>query len=164
MVNLATKPNHPLLILAYPASEAVTWLIVRENAFRLVPTILWAWLLVPLAMLQGADLSTVPGHEEITLIKPAISTETGLLRDALGQHIPRGDADAGLNHQCDRYPVGEEADQKLNDATGEDEGRRHEYIQLHNWPVDIGPIWLKWPYDEPVGAIAEPTAGRLACP
>jgi hypothetical protein len=55
---------------------------VRENAFRLVPTILWAGLLVPLAILQGADLSTVPGHEAVTLIKPAISTETGLLRES----------------------------------------------------------------------------------
>ena len=101
-----------------------------------------------------ADRDPQQQHDAARDHRDEAEVEPGLLRDALGEHVPRGDAELAAHDEGDAHAVEEQPDEELHESTDEHGcgvggTAKHEAIQFHDWPFRIEPIRLKWPHGRP---------------
>ena len=90
---------------------------------------------------HGADAGLLPDrdpeqqHDDADEVGEQPERQAGLLREALGEHVPRRDADAGAHHQRDRDAVEEQADEQLRDAARPRARRRRGPIRTCGYPT-----------------------------
>ena len=100
-----------------------------------------------------ADRDPEQQHRDADQVGHEAERQAGLLRDALREHVPGRDADAGAHHERDGDAVEEEADQQLRDPARPDHARPaeargsqfgHGAIQGPNWTSHKMPIRVGW--------------------